>query len=256
MTMPHSRPAPAIGVILPSSNRVVERVTQSILADYPGLDACFCRVPYDGHPPEGYTLAHFREAAAMLAQARPEVILWNATRGALLGFEPDRQLCRMIEEQTGITATTTALATSRFLNQHHLRRIGLLAQGDDDEGKRLEQTFGGEGIDIVAGCNLCITDNFEASMVSNEALESLVKELARNPLDAVLIWSTNLSGSRLAADLSRSLGIQVLDSTTLGTQDAISYVACASDYTSGLRLITASGQKLGGNAHLISDAKS
>lgn len=256
MTMPHSRPAPAIGVILPSSNRVVERVTQTMLADYPGIDACFSRVPYEGHPPDGYTLAHFRQAADMLAQARPEVILWNATRGALLGFEPDRQLCRMIENQTGIPTTTTALATSRFLNQHRLRRIGLLAQGDEHEGKRLVQTFGGEGIDIIAGRNLCITDNFEASMVSNETLEGLVAELARNPLDAVLIWSTNLSGDRLAADLSKTLGIQVLDSTTLGTQEAISYVACASDCTNGLRLVTASGQKLCGNAHLISDAKS
>ncbi|WP_250959532.1 hypothetical protein [Rhizobium sp. CG5] len=227
MTMPHSRPAPAIGVILPSSNRVVERVTQNILADYPGLDACFSRVPYEGHPPDRYTLAPFRQAADMLAQARPEVILWNATRGALLGFEPDRQLCRMIEKRTGITATTTALATSRFLNQHHLKKIGLLAQGDEQEGKRLVQTFGGEGIDIVAGRNLGITDNFEASMVSNETLEGLVKELARDPLDAVLIWSTNLSGGRLATDLTKTLGIQVLDSTTLGTQDAIAHVAPA-----------------------------
>ncbi|MCC8934124.1 aspartate/glutamate racemase family protein [Rhizobium sp. 'Codium 1'] len=224
MTMSHSLPAPAIGVILPSSNRVVERITQTIIADYPGLDACFSRVPYDGHPPDGYALAHFRQAADLLAQARPQIILWNATRGALLGFEPDRQLCHMLEEQTGIPATTTALATSSFLNRHHLKKIGLLAQGDELEGKRLVQTFGGEGIEIVAGRNLGITDNFEASMVSSETLERLVKELARAPLDAVLIWSTNLAGSRLATDLSKTLGIPVLDSTTLGTQDAISQV--------------------------------
>ncbi|MBF2713249.1 hypothetical protein [Agrobacterium vitis] len=192
----------------------------------------------------------------MLAQARPEVILWNATRGALLGFEPDRQLCRMIEEQTGITATTTALATSSFLKKHRLQRIGLIAQGDRHEGKRLVQTFGDEGIDIVAGRNLGIKDNFEASMVSNETLKGLVKELAGDPLDAVLIWSTNLSGGRLAVDLSKTLGIQVLDSTTLGTQDAISYVTSASSHVNGLHKLKAFGQKLYGNAHLDNGSKS
>lgn len=227
MTIPVVGPVPAIGVILPSSNRVVERVTQTILAGYPDIDACFSRVPYEGHPADGYNLDHFRQAAGMLAQAKPEIILWNATRGALLGFEPDRRLCHMIEEQTGIHATTTALATSKFLNRQHLKRIGLLAQGDEQEGRRLAETFGVEGIDIVAGLNLGIADNFEASMVSSETLESLVRELARNTLDAVLIWSTNLSGNHLAADLSDALGVQVLDSATLGTQDALSHVTCA-----------------------------
>ncbi|AKC10780.1 hypothetical protein At15955_51780 (plasmid) [Agrobacterium tumefaciens] len=52
----------------------------------------------------------------MLAQAKPGIILWNATRGALLSFEPDRQLCALIEEETGITATTTALETPKLLH--------------------------------------------------------------------------------------------------------------------------------------------
>lgn len=224
-------PVPAIGVILPSSNRVVERVTHAVLAGYPDIDACFSRVPYDGHPPDGYDLAHFRQAARLLAQAKPEVILWNATRGALLGFEPDRRLCRMIEEETGIQATTTALATAELLNQRNFTKIGLLAQGGEEEGRRLVKTFGGEGIDIVAGRNLGIVDNFEASMVSSKALEGIVLTLMEEEIDAVLIWSTNLFGNLLSSKLSNGIGVHVLDSATLGTIDAICRIR-----VSGVRL--------------------
>ncbi len=45
---------------------------------------------------------------------------------------------------------TTALATAELLNARRLRRIALLAQGDDAEGARLVKTFGAEGIEIVA----------------------------------------------------------------------------------------------------------
>lgn len=220
MKAPH-----ALGIILPSSNRVVERVTRAILDDQPGIDACFTRVPYAGHPPDGYDMASFRHAALLLAQARPDVILWNATRGALIGFEPDRRLCAAIKDETGIPSTTTALATVDLLRRRNLRRIGLVAQGDDREGMRLSETFAREGIDIVAGHNLGITDNFEAAAVSPEEIERHATRLAAGAdLDALLIWSTNLAGHGLSARLGVRLGIPVLDSAALGVLNSLSYV--------------------------------
>ncbi|CAH1670510.1 MAG: Asp/Glu/hydantoin racemase [Chelatococcus sp.] len=212
----------AIGIILPSSNRVVERVTRSILDGQPGIDACFTRVPYAGHPPDGYDMAAFRRAAEMLAQARPEVILWNATRGALIGFEPDRRLAATIRAETGIPCTTTALATIEYLRQRKLCRIGLVAQGGDVEGHRLRQTFEQEGIDIAASHNLDITDNFEAANVRPEEIEDHALRLARTTdLDAVLVWSTNLAGYALTGSLREDLRIPVLDSAALGVLNAI-----------------------------------
>ncbi|WP_425623813.1 hypothetical protein [Agrobacterium radiobacter] len=230
----------ALGIILPSSNRVVERVTRSVLQDFPGVDACFTRVPYAGHPPDGYDLEPFRRATTMLAQARPDVILWNATRGALLGFEPDRRLCAMITSETGIVATTTALATAELLNARRLRRIALLAQGDDAEGAHLVKTFGAEGIEIVASHNFGITDNFEAARVSSDDMERAATRLASdsNP-DAILIWSTNLAGHTLTKGLSTRLGVPVLDSTATGTFAALSHIAHADDSRIGARQISA-----------------
>ncbi len=212
---------PALGIILPSSNRVVERVTKSILEDFPGVDACFARVPYEGHPADGYHLEPFLQSADLLADARPGIILWNATRGALLGFEPDRELCALIEERTGIPATTTALETTALLTALGLTKIALLQQGDPREGEHLERTFAQQGIAITARRDLGIRDNFEASIVSPEDIARLSSALAASGPDAILIWSTNLGGHGLTGALGAELGIPVFDSAAIGTMAAL-----------------------------------
>nr|WP_236760246.1 hypothetical protein [Agrobacterium tumefaciens] len=165
--------------------------------------------------------------------------MWNATRGALLGFEPDRQLCAMLESETGIGATPTALATAELLNAR-LRRIALLAQGDDTEGARLVETFHSEGIDIVAGYNLGITDNLEAAQVSATDMEKAATRLAsKSNADAILIWSTNLAGHTLSKALGTRLGVPVLDSTATGTFAALSHIARASAGSIGAQQISA-----------------
>lgn len=215
----------AIGIILPSSNRIVERVARSILDEQPPIDACFTRVPYAGHPPDGYDMPAFQRAAEMLAQARPDVILWNATRGALIGFEPDRRLAAFVEKETGIPCTTTALATVDYLRRRNLRRIGLVTQGADWEGLRLKQTFGAEGIDIVAGHCLGIGDNFEAAGITPEEIHLHAMRLASvADLDAVLVWSTNLAGHALTRLALNETHVPMLDSTTVGFESALDYM--------------------------------
>lgn len=212
---------PALGVILPSSNRVVERVTKSILDDFPGVDACFARVPYEGHPADGYQVEPFLQSAELLADARAGIILWNATRGALLGFEPDRALCAMIEQETGIPATTTALETTALLAALGLTNIALLQQGDLREGEHLDRSFARQGITITARRDLGIRDNFEASVVSPDDIVQLSSALATSRPDAILIWSTNLDGHSLTRTLSAQLGIPVFDSGAIGTMAAL-----------------------------------
>jgi maleate isomerase len=212
---------PTIGVVLPSSNRTVERVAHAIRQDRPELDICMTRVPYDGHPSDGYELDSFRRATRLLSDSRPDVILWNATRGALLGFEPDRTLCRMIEEIAGVPATTTALATLQVLKASGIRRIALIAQGGLDDCERLAGTFGDEGIAIIASVALGISDNFDAAAVTDDDLIAAAGDLcARAEPEGLLIWSTNLGGHALSRRCA-GLGVPVFDSTTIGFDVAL-----------------------------------
>jgi len=69
----------------------------------------------------------------MLSDARVEAICWNATRGALSGFDPDRRLCAELQDLTGIPVTTTALAARDTLHARGVSRIAILAPGDRRE---------------------------------------------------------------------------------------------------------------------------
>jgi maleate isomerase len=214
----------AIGIILPSSNRIVERTTCTILRNFPQIDACFARVPYDGHPEGGYNLRAFMQAAELLAQARPNIILWNATRGALLGFQPDEDLCAAIKERTGVRATTTALETIQWFRRRGHSKIAMVQQGSAADGDRVSQAFATRHITITARHDLKITENIEASFVSEDELAKSAEIISHSGSEAGLIWSTNLAGYRLHGQKLNGGNVPFYDSATIGIEAAIAYI--------------------------------
>lgn len=204
---------PALGVILPSSNRVVERATEARLAGR--ADACYARVPYRSMlKGAGYDEAVFLAAADLLAEAGVAALCWNATRGAALGFTPDEDLCRAVKARTGLPMVTTALAARDRMRREGFRRVGLVVQGDAEEADLVAGRFGEAGIGIGATAHLGIAENRDAATVAPARLAAAAWEVGEGA-DAVLIWSTNLPGWRLPAALD---GVPLLDSTGLGTQ--------------------------------------
>lgn len=216
----------AIGTILPSSNRIVERTTQAVLVSYPDVDACFARISYHGHgrgqPADDYDLDAFVAAGEMLGHAQVGVICWNGTRGAALGFEPDRRLCDRLSERTGLPAVTTALATVELVKRLGIGRLAIVLQGTADEGEVIVEQFRRQGVEIGSRTPLGITDNFAAARTPPETLARHVEAAAeRKDADAVLIWSTNLPGHAVGEMVGRSLPLRVLDSATIGVTAAL-----------------------------------
>lgn len=213
----------AIGVVVPSSNRVVERVTQDVLRLFPDVDACFTRIPYHGkgkgQPEHGYDEEAFLAAAGLLAHADVQAICWNGTRGAAMGFTPDRRLCAQVTAMTGLPAVSTALATLELLAQMNVRRLALVSQGTADYGGALNEQFGRHGVEIVLRHDLGITDNYAAARVDPARIATFAREAAATgAVDAVLVWSTNLPGHGIAASLEAELDLPVLDSCAIGVR--------------------------------------
>lgn len=211
----------AIGLIVPSSNRVVERVASRLLTGSAEIDFCIARVPYGGivgaGPTGGYRLEPFDTAAMLLAEAGVDTICWNATRGAALGFAIDIELCRRIEDKTGIPAVTTSLATAELLREEPRRRVGLITQGDEAESLHVAGQFRAQGVDIVDHLWLGIASNLDAAHLGDDTLLTEARTLAaRSGPDTILVWSTNLSGyaARLAADTAS--GLTILDAAEIG----------------------------------------
>ncbi|WP_052214532.1 hypothetical protein [Belnapia sp. F-4-1] len=209
-------PRLAIGTVLPSSNRMVERVLGTILPFFPEVDGCVARIPYwgqgMGQPADGYDLGSFCEAARLLGHAGVGVVCWNGTRGAALGLAQDRALAAAMGEAAGCTGITTVMATIRVLERLGVGRVGMVAQGPMEEAAA---HAAGLPVAVVGLRGLGIRDNASASAVEPGTIAGLVREAAAGA-EAVLIWSTNLPGLALVPALEAELGVPVLDSASIG----------------------------------------
>ncbi|MFE1600184.1 Asp/Glu/hydantoin racemase [Methylobacterium sp. ID0610] len=226
-------PPLALGVILPSSNRVVERATEAALAAVPGVAAAYARVPYDALTRPGreaYDETVFLDAAHLLADAGVAAIGWNATRGAALGFAPDERLCERLARRTGLPVVTTALAARDRLRAAGHRRLGLVVQGGPEEAALVRGRFTAAGCPVAAAVSLGITENRLAAFVPPARLAAAALAAAEDA-DAVLIWSTNLAGWRLPSVIRDR---PLLDATVIGTQALLAAAGLAGPETAPL----------------------
>lgn len=207
----------AIGTILPSSNRSVERATIAILRHFADVDACFARIPYFGdgigQPKDGYDAESYRNAAWQLSHAEVSALCWNGSRGATFGLASDEALCAELTATTGLPATTASLATAILLARLGATRLGFVVPGGPDYA---EGAARGLGCELVAVRGFGQTDNLDAARVAPGDIAALVREVAHAKPDAILIWSTNLPGFEVAASLEAELGVPVIDSASAG----------------------------------------
>ena len=220
MNPPSLRPdyRAAIGMITPSANLVVERVTSAILADFPEVSGHFSRTPVFGAKdlfPDDYDWDGMLGAARLLAQARPDVLVWNGSKGATLGFDVDRELCRRVTGETGMPATTSSLALEAALGSLGARRIAVVAPYVTDYQTKLVAGFEREGLEVVAEAHSGIADNLAYATVTDEAIAAMIRDVAIARPDAILTWCTNFPAAYGVDALERELGIPILDSVTL-----------------------------------------
>lgn len=208
----------AIGQIVPSSNRTVERATQAVLRHLPGVAACFARIAYfgmgQGQPADRYDIRAFTDAATLLGHARVDALCWNGTRGAVTGLAGDATLSAALAPVAGCPATTAALAARDLLAAMGVGRAGLVTPG---EAVYAERSAAGLGITATGVHGFGISDNFAGGEVPAEAIVAVASALAGAPgCQAILLWSTNLAGFEVMARLEDALGMPVLDSACIG----------------------------------------
>jgi len=208
----------AIGMITPSANLVVERVSCAILADFPEVSGHFSRTPVFGAKdlfPDDYDWDGMLAAARLLAQARPDVIVWNGSKGATLGFATDHQFCRRVTEETGIPATTSSLALEAALDRLGARRIAVVAPYATAYQNKLVAGFEREGLEVVAEAHSGIADNLDYAAVPDHAIAAMIRKVSDAKPDAILTWCTNFPAAYGVDALEREFGIPILDSVTL-----------------------------------------
>jgi maleate isomerase len=74
------------------------------------------------------------------------------------------------------------------------------------------------GFPRPTGQNLGGTVSNDFASISSSVLKDMVLNMAKNSPDAIMIMCTNLRGAAVAEDLSKQLGLPVIDSATATLQ--------------------------------------
>lgn len=184
-----------------------------------GVLPIFTRVPkrgaVDPHP-DAYDLDAMLEAAVLLADARPDAIVWNASKGGVIGFDHDRDLVARITAATGVPADTSALALLRALAGLGARRVAIVGPHEDAYNRRAAVQLAGVGYETVWTEGLGVTDNLAFADVPEVPLAALIRRAALARPDAVVVWNTNCHAAPLVPTLEPETGVPILDATALG----------------------------------------
>ena len=208
-----------LGMLTPSSNTVVEPITQAIVAPMANVTAHYSRFKVTEITLSDYGLSQFNldpflAAADLLADARPDVIAWNGTSAAWRGFHEDETLCERISTQFGMPATASMLALNWILQQTSSTRFALVSPYTDDVQAAILANYRTIGFECIAESHLGAHVNFEFSQVKPERIRAQVIDVARSRPDAIIIVCTNLHAAGLVAELEAETGIPIYDSTS------------------------------------------
>jgi maleate isomerase len=227
-------PTVRLGVLTPSSNTALEPLTLAMIANLPGVTAHFSRfrVTEIGLTAPGLQQFEHSEivrAGELLADARVHVIAWSGTSASWLGFDRDEELCRRIEDRTGIPACTSVLAFREIFERTEVKRVGLVTPYLDDVQQRIKLNWDGAGFHCTAERHLGLSDNFSFAEVPEATIANMVRDVVRNGCDAVAIVCTNLKGAKLALQLEKELNVPVYDSISVTVWKSLALAGVKSD---------------------------
>lgn len=212
-----------IGIVLPSSNTVVEPMAATALR---GQDATahFSRlgvfdVTLDAASLAQFTMQKHKEAARLLADAQVDRLVWGGTSAAWIGIAQDQDWCAGITALTGIPATTCVLEMNRQLVERRVRRIALVTPYTADVQARIIETYRALGFETVAEAHHGGTVSNDYAAIPADRIVAMMRDLAAARPEAILVMCTNMRGAACAAAIEAETGIPVIDSAQ-ATYDA------------------------------------
>lgn len=216
-----------IGVITPSSNSVLEPLTSAMAASLDGqVSVHFSRLrvtaisndPASHHQFDAHLMV---KAAALLADAEVNVILWDGTSGSWEGLEEDRKIVTAIEEQLKVPATTATIALVDALRALNVTRYALLVPYVDSIAQQIQANLRTLGFECCASINESITVNDGFASISIETISDRCRRVAAANPQVIVIHCTNMRAADALEPLEAELGITILDSVAVGFWGAL-----------------------------------
>lgn len=203
-----------IGQIVPSLNTCIEPEFNRIAPK----DVCFyttrLRLVGGGTKEELMAMANgVEDAAALLADAKVDLIIFNCTGSSMAGGPGyDQEIIRRIEGATGVPATTTITGVVAALKRLAVRKFVLVSPYTDLVNGLEEEYFAGTGFQVLKSKGLGLTDGMAFMAVNPGDWYRLVKENQMPEADGYFISCVNVRSSDAIEDLERDLKKPVITS--------------------------------------------
>lgn len=210
-----------IGMLTPSSNTTLEPICSKMVS---GLEKIvtmhYSRLKVTKISLEKDALSQFDndrmlEAAKLLQDADVDVIAWNGTSGGWRGLADDREICKNIEEQTGIPATTCMLSQMHAFENDGVKKIHLITPYTQDIHQKIIEQYKRYGIEVVNDICLKQYVNRSFALVDQQTIQKLFEQICTVPADGISVVCTNFPAMWSVPQMEHRYGITVYD--TLGT---------------------------------------
>ena len=206
-------------MLTPSSNTVLEPVTNQILSKHSDITALFSRFRVMKISLESDALSQFDqtpmlESASLLSDAKVSSICWNGTSSGWLGFDTDEKLCQAIVDFTDTPACSSVLALNELLEIRNAKRIAFVTPYIDEIQNAIIANYESAGFSVVSESHLGDKGNYSFCTYSEETILSQCREVAKSKPDAIVIFCTNFRGAPIASLIENETGIPVYDSVS------------------------------------------
>jgi len=211
-----------IGLMVPTGNSVMEPEFQRMAPE--GVTTHANRVELKDVTPASLLdmEADTARSARQIAQTRVGVIAFGCTSGSFVGGPGyDDRLIRIIEDETGVAATTTTTAVLRALNAFGVSRIAL-ATPYIDEVTRLEVDYlQGNGFEVTNWQGGGIVGVADIQECAPEVSYRRARAVDNDRAEAVFISCTGFRTIENIAKLESDLGKPVVTSNQATYADCL-----------------------------------
>lgn len=202
-----------VGLIIPSSNRMVEQEMARWFPD--GVQPHVARLRMTGEYRTALKdlLPRIRDAAGALADARCSVIAFHCTANSTdEGLQGEQRILDALREATSAEVTTTATAIRRALEEHKARRIALITPYTAEATAHEAEYLRAAGYEVVAQVAKDLGGSDGYCAATPEFWFETAVAAKRKDADVYFLSCANISCIGVVERLEEALGRPVITS--------------------------------------------
>ena len=208
-----STPKARIGVILPTSNRMIEPQFIHYAPDNLGVHFARARITGKWEAPVAKLLPEIARAASTLADSNPDLIVFNCTATSMKeGTAGDALILDTIRKETGIDALSTAGAVNDALHAVGLRRFVLVTPYVQSTNDHETEYFDDQGFEVVHDVALGLVGGDQFITVPPERWIELALANDRPNADGFFLSCANTTQIEAVEEIERATGKPVINS--------------------------------------------